>query len=186
MSEHQRAASGSGPNPPEIIIVAVTTLDRPSSAPTERSMPAVMMTKVMPIGDDAGLGDRAHDVGDVVRREEQDLAVAARREDDAADHHDDEADEALEPDDQRQRDRGAWLRCRPAVRPVVRWLQTSQAPSVGRREHACARRPPPVNSATLRPSRSTTMRSQRPISSGISLEATRMPRPCAASSRSRA
>ena len=30
------------------MMVAVRTLDRLSSAPTERSMPAVMMTKVMP------------------------------------------------------------------------------------------------------------------------------------------
>ena len=35
--------------------------------------------------DDAGFGDRADDVGDVVEAEKQDVAVPARREDDAAD-----------------------------------------------------------------------------------------------------
>src|ERR1700677_4456413 len=39
---------GSRPQPTLTIIVAVNTLDRLSNAPTERSMPAVMMTKVMP------------------------------------------------------------------------------------------------------------------------------------------
>ena len=36
------------PQPAVVMIVAVSTLERLSSAPTERSMPAVMMTKVMP------------------------------------------------------------------------------------------------------------------------------------------
>ena len=43
-----RAASGPGPSRRVVMIVAVSTLERLSSAPTERSMPAVMMTKVMP------------------------------------------------------------------------------------------------------------------------------------------
>ena len=39
---------GMRPQPAVVMIVAVSTLDRLSSAPTDRSMPAVMMTKVMP------------------------------------------------------------------------------------------------------------------------------------------
>ena len=39
---------GIRPQPAVVMIVAVSTLDRLSSAPTDRSMPAVMMTKVMP------------------------------------------------------------------------------------------------------------------------------------------
>ena len=37
-----------GPQPKLTIRVATRTLDKPSKAPTERSMPAVMITKVMP------------------------------------------------------------------------------------------------------------------------------------------
>src|SRR4051794_6997982 len=39
---------GTSPQPQVVMIVAVSTLHRLSSAPTDRSIPAVMMTKVMP------------------------------------------------------------------------------------------------------------------------------------------
>ena len=91
------------PKPPEIIIVAVTTLDRPSTRADRQVDAGGDDDEGHADGDDAGLRHGAHDVGDVVGREEQDLAVPARREDDAADHHDDQADQALEAHDQRQR-----------------------------------------------------------------------------------
>src|SRR5580693_7727116 len=39
---------GTNPQPQVVMIVAVSTLERLSSAPTDRSIPAVMMTNVMP------------------------------------------------------------------------------------------------------------------------------------------
>ena len=39
---------GISPQPAVVMMVAVSTLERLKSAPTERSIPAVMMTKVMP------------------------------------------------------------------------------------------------------------------------------------------
>ena len=94
---------GTRPKPPLIIIVAVTTLDRPSSAPTERSMPAVMMTKVMPMAM-MPVSDTARTMLAMLSGARNRIcAVPARREDDAADHHHDQADQALEAHEQRQR-----------------------------------------------------------------------------------
>ena len=52
---------------------------------------------------DAGLGDRTHDVGDVLGPDEQDVAVTPRREDESANHHQDQAEQALEADQVLQR-----------------------------------------------------------------------------------
>ena len=43
-----KSTVGINPQPAVVMMVAVSTLDRLSSAPTERSIPAVMMTNVMP------------------------------------------------------------------------------------------------------------------------------------------
>ena len=119
------AAVGISPQPPVVMMRrGQHAATGSSSAPTERSMPAVMMTKVMPTRDDAGLRDRAHDIGDVVGREKEDHAVPARREDDAADRHQNEPDHALEADEKREQvERGAWPAARRPRREVVAvWL----------------------------------------------------------------
>ena len=84
-------------------------------------------------------------------------------------------------------DRGA-LRERPAAagRGVRRSCSDIESPLPFAAASTACSSTPPANSATVRPSRSTTMRSQRPISSGISLEATRMPSPCAGQLRAAA
>ena len=69
--------------------------------------------------DDPGLRDGAHDVGDVVRRQEQELAVPARGEDDAADEDQEEPDDALEADDDARAGR-ATTPARRAGRPERR------------------------------------------------------------------
>ena len=138
--------------------------------------------------DDAGLGDRANDVGDVVGRQEDDLPVARGREEDAADQHQNEADHALEADDQRER---------IARRRSRRGRRDFRGVGFGRVGHAASSATPvalssnafsstpPGNSAMLHPCRITTILSQRPISSGNSLEATSTPRPCRVSARRR-
>ena len=131
-------------------------------------------------GDDPGLRHRAHDIGHVVGREKEDEAVPARREDDAADRHQDEADHALEADrdgeeiEPAARGRAAAaLRSRRADWLIHRLRPRFARPLAGR--HARPRRreiPRPCGRC-----RSTTTRSQRPSSSGISLDATRTPMP---------
>ena len=80
------------------MIVAVSTLERLSSAPTERSMPAVMMTKVMPTAM-MPVSDTARTMLAMLSGARNRMcAVPARREDDAADRHQHEADHALEAD----------------------------------------------------------------------------------------
>ena len=106
--------------------------------------------------------------------------MPARREDDAADHHQHEADQALEAHRDAQADRaGAGAAAAGGgLSRALRRQSSCRRPAFGSRPRApCARRRRRRIPRRCGPARSTTMRSQRPISSGISLEATRMPRP---------
>ena len=157
------------------------TLDSPSTAPTERSMPAVMMTNVMPTA--------MMPVSDTARTMLAMLSGARNR---------------IAP---RRRGENTMPPITTSTRPIRLWKRTITASGSRRRGRrgerrgllchqpsmlfaaaitVCSSSPAPANSATLRPCRNTTTRSHRPISSGISLEATRIPSPLAASSRSRA
>ena len=181
---------GISPQPAVVMIVAVSTLERLSSAPTERSMPAVMMTKVMPtammpVSETARtmlamLSGARNRMGPCRRGEKMTPPIATS----------DEADDALKADGDGEevdaRRRRGWRaeQVSRIVRGVIHRLSSCDAfrPRPAPRAH----RRRPGNSATVRPRLSTTTRSQRPSSSGISLEAMRTPTPCAASSRMRA
>ena len=182
---------------PLVMIVAVSTLERLSSAPTERSMPAVMMTKVMPtammpVSDTArtmlailsGCRNRimpcrrgekitppiATTIRPMTLWKRTATANGSRR--------------AL----RRRRDRFAnGLRHLSAPSPQARAVFTPprcRSPPPPRALHVPSRpgRTPP----RVRPPRRTTTRSHRPRSSGISLDATSTPSPCFARSRMRA
>ena len=94
---------GMRPQPAVVMIVAVSTLDRLSSAPTERSMPAVMMTKVMPTAM-MPVSDTARTMLAMLSgARNRMMPVPAGREDHAADRHEHEADHALEAHGERER-----------------------------------------------------------------------------------
>ena len=126
---------------------------RPSSAPTERSMPAVMMTKVMPSAM-IPVSETARTMLAMLSGARNRIcAVPARREDDAADQHQHEADQALEADDNRPAGR-ARLAGAPVAGPATGWLGSCRLLlAVGGCQHGAPRRRRPANSATLRPCR---------------------------------
>ena len=93
-----KSTVGMSPQPAVVMIVAVSTLERLRSAPTERSMPAVMMTKVMPTAM-MPVSDTARTILAMLSgARNRMMPVPAGREDDAADRHHHEADDALKAD----------------------------------------------------------------------------------------
>ncbi len=113
--------------------------------------------------DDAGLGNGAHDVGDVVGCEEQHVAVAHRRGDDAAGQHQHQADDALEAHHDRQQIAAARARHRNSCglrlggrrrrqRPPLRPRRPRTSPRCVRAAAPrCGRTAPPARAARSTP-----------------------------------
>ena len=139
--------------------------------------------------DDAGLRHRAHDIGHVVGRRNRMWPCRRGEKMIAADRHDDEADDALKADgDGEEVDARATPRAPRRTRGRA-WscvIHARHPRSSSAAASTSCSSAPAGNSATVRPRLSTTTRSHKPSSSGISLEAMRTPSPCSASSRMRA
>ena len=132
-------------------------------------------------GDDPGLRHRAHDIGDVVGGEKQDVAVPARREDDRRRSPPERGRSRSESARRSRRDRCGATRRAERRADGARWscvIHAASSALVSATASTSCSSAPPGNSATVRPRLSTTTRSQRPSSSGISLEAMRTPSPC--------